>query len=466
MTESIDSATDPQGQPGPSAGVKGLGASEVLRKVVHMSVGLIAFAVRFLGPLWSAVCALVALLFNLFILPRIGGRALWRDGELAAGRSVGIVLYPFSVLLLILFFGSRLEVVAATWGILAFGDGMASLVGMALGRRKLPWNEKKSWLGSSAYVVFGTAAAAVLMWWTAPEAHALHFIIATCFAASVLAAALESAPQGLDDNLGVPLLTGLFLFCLVLTEGRWAEIWGAELGERAAIGFGVNLLLAGAAYAARSVSVSGVIGGVLVGTMIWAFLDWRGFLLLLAFFVLGTACTKLGYRRKAAQGLAQEKGGRRGAGNAFANSGVAALCAMFAATTGIPELFAVAFAAAFATAASDTAASEIGQLYGRRTFLITTLRPVPRGTEGAVSLEGTLAGVAASVVVAGVGVAVGLFGVSPALWVVVAAFVGTTLESLVGATLEKRGLLDNEAVNFLNTLVGALVAAGLWVLLA
>jgi uncharacterized protein (TIGR00297 family) len=83
---------------------------------------------------------------------------------------------------------------------------------------------------------------------------------------------------------------------------------------------------------------------------------------------------------------------------------------------------------------------------------------VPRGTEGAISLEGTLAGIVASVVIAVLGVAAGLYGWRGVLAVVVAAFVGTMFESVVGAALEKRKLLDNEALNFLNTLVGALVA--------
>jgi uncharacterized protein (TIGR00297 family) len=83
-----------------------------------------------------------------------------------------------------------------------------------------------------------------------------------------------------------------------------------------------------------------------------------------------------------------------------------------------------------------------------------------------VSLEGTVAGILASVVVAALGVAGGLFGPLGALVVVLAAFLGTLLESVVGATLERHGLLDNEGVNFLNTLMGALLAVGLGALAA
>jgi uncharacterized protein (TIGR00297 family) len=436
-----------------------LTGGELARKMVHMGVGLIAFSLVYLGSFWSAVLAAGALAFNLFLLPRIGGRRLWREAEVASGSSIGIILYPLCVLLLILIFWNRLEVAAASWGILAFGDGMASVAGMALGRRKLPWNPRKSWVGTIAYVIFGTAAAAVLLRWTAPGLYSWEFALAVAFGAALVAALLESLPQGLDDNIGVPLVSALFLFGLVLTHGRWGGYLETEgLATRLLLAAVVNALLAAVAYKARTVDASGVVGGFLVGFTIWAFLDWQGFLLLLAFFVIGSACTKLGYKRKAAQNLAQEKGGRRGARHAFANAGVATACALFAALTDYPVLFGLAFAASFATAAADTASSEIGQLLGRRTFLITTFRPGARGTEGAVSLEGTLAGIAASLVIAALGALLGLYPWLGVPAIVVAAFVGTTFESVVGAALEKRQLLDNEALNFLNTLVGALVA--------
>src|SRR5215210_3216716 len=174
-----------------------LSRSELLRKVTHMSMGLFAFAVGRLGPIWSALLALTALAFNLFLLPRLGGRRLYRDHEHAAGGSLGIVLYPLAVLILILVFYKRLEVAAATWGILAFGDGMASVAGMTLGRTKLPWNPRKSWAGTIAFAFFGTVAAATLLIWTAPGQYDWPFAFAVCGAAAILAALLESLPQGL-----------------------------------------------------------------------------------------------------------------------------------------------------------------------------------------------------------------------------------------------------------------------------
>jgi uncharacterized protein (TIGR00297 family) len=439
---------------------------ELARKSVHMAVGGVAFAIRPLGPLGSALAALAAVLHNALLFPLYGGRRLWRAGESERGYALGIVLYPVAVLTMVLLYWNRLEVAAAVWGILAFGDGMAGIVGQAIGRgNPLPWNPRKSWAGTIAYLLFGGAGAYVLLRWTAPGVYSAGFALAVAAAAAAFAAWLESQPQGLDDNLGVPLVTSILLLCLLLSRGGWAAFAEPAALSRIAIGLAVNAALAGAAYAARGVDLSGAVAGVVLGTTIWAGLDWRGFLLLFTFFVLGTGATRFGYAAKAAARIAQEKGGRRGARNALAKTSVPALAALFAATTGRPTLFAIAVAGAFATAASDTCSSEIGQVIGRRTFLITTLRPVPRGTEGAVSLEGTLAGVAASLVVGGLGAAVGLYPALGVAAVAVAALVATTLESLAGATLEKRGLLDNEAVNFLNSLAGALVAAGLGALL-
>ena len=438
-----------------------ISGGEIARKLVHMAVGGLAFAIRPLGFWGALACALGAVVHNAFLFPLYGGRKLWRAAEAERGRALGIVLYPVAVTLLVLLFGARLEVAAAAWGILAFGDGMASVVGMTLGRgHPLPWNPRKSWAGTLAFFLFGAAGAALLLLWTAPGRYSTGFALAVAAAAALFAALLESAPQGLDDNLGVPLVTGLLLYCLLLTQGHWGALATPEFQRRAAIGLTVNAALAIAAYAARGVDRSGAAAGILLGTLIWACLDWRGFLLLFAFFVLGTLATKVGYEEKAKRRLAQEKGGRRGAKNALAKTTVPALAALFAATTGHPVLFALAVAGAFATAASDTCSSEIGQVYGRRTFLITNLRPEPRRTQCAISLEGTLAGVAASLVVGATGAAAGLYswlGLAP---VALAALVATTLESLIGATLEQRGLLDNEAVNFLNSLCGALAAVG------
>lgn len=165
--------------------------------------------------------------------------------------------------------------------------------------------------------------------------------------------------------------------------------------------------------------------------------------------------TRIGYGRKQGSGTAQESGGRRGAKNAIANCSVAVLCAILASVTG-NAAFAAAFVASLGAAFADTAESEVGQLSRRPPRLVTTLRKVPPGTDGAVSLPGTLAGVAAAGLTAGLGLGLGLVGGwGAALLVALAAFLGTVADSLVGARLPRLG---NEATNVLCTLVAAALA--------
>src|SRR3990172_13112582 len=103
--------------------------AEIARKAVHVGTGGFALFLRW--PPWTAAAllALFAILFNVFALHRLTGRALLRDGEKSRGFSSGITLYPVAVFLLILVFQGRLDLAAATWGLLAFGDGMAAVGG-------------------------------------------------------------------------------------------------------------------------------------------------------------------------------------------------------------------------------------------------------------------------------------------------------------------------------------------------
>jgi uncharacterized protein (TIGR00297 family) len=165
----------------------------------------------------------------------------------------------------------------------------------------------------------------------------------------------------------------------------------------------------------------------------------------------------MGLARKERLGIAEERGGRRGAGNAIANCGVAAVAAVAAVTTPYPSASLVALVAALTAGGSDTVASEIGKAWGRSTFLVTTFRRVTPGTPGAMSVEGTAAGLAGAVALAGVGAALGLVAASAVLPIVAAATAGALIESALGATLEGPGILNNDMLNFINTAVAAAI---------
>jgi len=168
---------------------------------------------------------------------------------------------------------------------------------------------------------------------------------------------------------------------------------------------------------------------------------------LISLFVLTFAATRFGRKKKEARGVAEARKGRR-ASQIVANLGVAALCASVGWYDGC--------IAALAEATADTVSSEIGQALGGPTWMITTLRRVPPGKDGGVSLAGTIAGIAC----AGVVVVAGSLGhaTSPEKFLIfAAACAGLFFDSLLGATVEKRGWLGNDLVNFGSTIFAAAV---------
>jgi uncharacterized protein (TIGR00297 family) len=248
------------------------------------------------------------------------------------------------------------------------------------------------------------------------------------------------------------------------------------------LGVGLNAILLGLVWIApkKLLTPSGIFHAWLLGVLIWGTLGWPGYLVVAFYFLVGSGVTRIGLAQKEAAGIAEKRSGARGPENVWGSALTAALCALGVGVINsgllkaIPQslvpslqsLLLLGYVASFSTKLSDTSASEVGKAYGKSTFLITTLQPVPRGTEGAVSLEGTLAGVVASIAIAFVGWGVGLIDLLGVVWCVLAALIATNVESVIGATLQtKYTWLTNELVNVLNTLIGVIAAmliAWLW----
>ena len=226
----------------------------------------------------------------------------------------------------------------------------------------------------------------------------------------------------------------------------------------------INAVLIALAQRLPLLTRAGWIHAGVLGTLLLGSLDWRGWWAVVLYLALGSLVTRLGFRRKQAQGLAEARGGRRGPENVWGSAATGASLAVLTVLPAAPvALLLIGFAASFAAKLGDTCGSEIGKRWGRHTLLITSLRPVPPGTEGAVSLEGTAASLAGSALMALLMVALGLVN-GPLLWglVTLVGLVATLLESWIGATLQHRWVwLSNEAVNALQTLIAALMAMGL-----
>jgi uncharacterized protein (TIGR00297 family) len=208
----------------------------------------------------------------------------------------------------------------------------------------------------------------------------------------------------------------------------------------------------------KVLTTTGIYHAWALGITIWGCLGWQGYIVILSYLIVGSGVTRIGKDIKEAKGIAEKRDGARGPENLWGSAATGAICAIGQAIAPNP-LWLLAYTASLSTKLADTTASEIGKAYGKTTYLITTLKPVPAGTEGAVSLEGTIAGIIGSLLIAAIGF-VGLL-TSPwdLLYCAIAAFIATNIESLIGATLqEKYDWLTNELVNGINTTIGAAIA--------
>jgi uncharacterized protein (TIGR00297 family) len=285
----------------------------------------------------------------------------------------------------------------------------------------------------------------------------MTFVLIAPVAAAFAAALVETIPVRLDDNVSVPATAAAVLWIASLASG---DVWSVSSRAVAAAlpwAVAVNAVVAWLGYRARTVTVSGMIGGAVVGIVIFACAGATAWVFLFINFLVASLVSRLGLKRKALLGIAEERGGRRGAGNALANCGVAVAAAVAAVCTPYRAEALLALTAALAAGGSDTVASEIGKAWGRATFLVTSARRVKPGTPGAMSLEGTAAGLVAALGLASTAVALGLIPSSTIPLIVAGATAGALIESALGATLEGPGILNNDMLNFINTAVAAAV---------
>lgn len=249
--------------------------------------------------------------------------------------------------------------------------------------------------------------------------------------------------------------------CAVVIVRHAAGVWNGATPTALGIslGFGLLVLLARAATPMAALT-GGVITAVLTLAPLPGLSSWYHSALpaLLALFLLTFSATRFGRGKKQQLGVAEDKRGRNAA-QVAANLGVAGLGSAAAISHPLPcTCYAVFVTAALAEATADTLASELGEVLGGQPLMVTTRRRVPPGTDGAISLTGTLAGLGGAVLVVLVAAVTLGLGVSDAVCAALGAASGLFVDSLLGATAERRGWLNNDAVNFLSTLVAAVIA--------
>ncbi len=183
---------------------------EEKRQFIHISLLVLAFFLKYLNRWYAILIFLALFLIVLVIVPQLKAKShVYRVSE--NKYSQGALLYFLVLLILVLIF--PLHIVAVSWAILALGDGMATLIGKSFKSYPLPWNKKKTYAGSLAFVFFGTFGAFILLKWMLPEL-SINQAFFLGLKTAVVAAIVESLALDIDDNLTVALSSAVVLYLL------------------------------------------------------------------------------------------------------------------------------------------------------------------------------------------------------------------------------------------------------------
>jgi uncharacterized protein (TIGR00297 family) len=377
----------------------------------------------------------------------------------------------------------------------AAGAAAVAIAGAVAGRAatirapkpKLPWNEDRSWVGLAAFLCAALAASIVALYllpcpWflKSDKTPEWPFVWTLSVLAATTGAALWSLHGPLTPGLRVPLSLSALLWLAAGFLSFATRRLPANTPVQPEIflhALAINGALAAALFLLRFASLPAVILGASFGVIVYFFAQWQGYLLFVLFVGTGSALSRLGLARKNELGVAEPRKGRRGIANAAANLLVPTACCLAYPASGGNPAFLIAYAGAIAAALADTASAEIGVLAKTQPVLITSRQAVAHGTNGAVSRLGMAAALVFCLVVAGVAWASGFLAlVSSATGqassgtmaiagacIVAGGMAGTTVDSLLGATIEDRWFgVGKGVVNFACTLAGAAVAGGLW----
>ncbi|MDB5048935.1 MAG: Protein of unknown function transrane [Fibrobacteres bacterium] len=464
--------------------------AETRRKLAHMAAFWPALFLPWMSPLQALGVTFLLVLMNLFILPR-AARGLYRAEETGMG-ALEIVLYPAALMACVAAFGladaggptvsSALPSAAAgagkhawylplgaAWFALAFSDACIGFACRIFPKGPaLPWNPRKPILA----VCLGALASLLPAW--ALARLALPPLSAGDWSALVffmlVAACAETAWFGVADNLVIPFFISVLI--PLVPNPLWmadGAAGGAVNGlsslpwywALAPIGFGAS------AYLGRMLTLGGAVLGAMM-TLILILADPMLFLFLAGFFALGNLATRFGFARKQALRIAEARGGRRGAAEVFGAMGLAAWMTPLvhaaksgAGTVGPHDRVTAALLVCVAPLIAktmDTVSSEMGKALGGRTVSLRSFRSVPPGSEGGVSLAGTLCGLAAAAAMAAVILPLGWGRCADVLILSAIALLANLFESYWGEWASRRDMDQGPHTNVLMTLVAAVLA--------
>ncbi|CAG0992184.1 hypothetical protein METP3_02723 [Methanosarcinales archaeon] len=356
-----------------------------------------------------------------------------------------------------------LFIIGAAFVITTFGDGIADIIHIIDKEKKQTGNDKQinlkvySAKSSIVFLISGSIFALFIGGWI--SGFTLYVPVGMLIFLSVIGALtgalLESMTKD-EDNIVIPFGSAMVMWLFYMFGYNVDAFYLMKV-------LVFSFVLGYLSYRAHVADVSAMLSATLLGVVIIISSDVNWFFMLLAFFLLGSMFTRYKYNFKLARGIAEGKGGVRGYKNVFSNS-LAGLTLAIA--YGIfpwhGQVLLAAYLGSVATACGDTLASEIGETYKGEPRMITTLKKVKPGTDGAVSILGEKAAFFGALVIALLAFILVPIDLSLVLIVTAGGFIGTNIDSLLGATFQQKGYLTNNGVNLFATISGAIVSGMLY----
>jgi uncharacterized protein (TIGR00297 family) len=401
---------------------------EFTRKLVHISVALLIFFaptlfVTALPPLVLAISFTIVA----YVAIRLG---LLKSLHSVARGAYGTVYYPLAFLVLVLlFWNSHPEIVSLSMLSLGLGDAAAAIVGESIKNPRLfrLTSDKKSIQGSVAMAVTTAVGLTFGIRYFDGTMYTWETMLVAVACSSLVATAWEALSSRALDNLTIPLSVGFVLYYVLVPTPMQNNV---QFG----IGVVLAIIIGVVAFALRFLKASGAVATFLLASLVYGVGGWKWTVPILTFFILSSLLSKMGKSRKEGAESVFEKSGTRDVGQVAANGGVAGIVVLLQYLFQDVNFYPI-YLGTIAAVTADTWGTEIGTYFKGKTLSIITMRRVNPGTSGGVSFAGISGSIlgAALVVLSG-SVWAGLGSVT--VVAIVAGIIGSTADSIVGATVQ------------------------------
>jgi len=397
-------------------------------------------------------------------------------------KSWGIVFFPLSMFILLLFYPADKQIICLSFLILGFSDALAAIVGIKYAKNYFVLiSDKKSLLGSSVFFVVTVAIV-----WIVGSGDYFHPLGGVSLAAyssaqiglialisGIILTAFEMLGAKGSDNILVPVFASLILY-------TFGVFYNPSLINSIFSGLLLGAVAGYASYKLKFLTKDGAVSAFLLAAFVYGYGGWKWTVPILTFFILSSLISKARKKKNKKVDDYFDKSGTRDYMQVLANGGLAGSLVLVYYIYKVEVVY-YAYLVFIAAACADTWSTEIGNYFRGKTVSIVSLKPVHPGVSGGVSLQGSIGGFA--------GAAAVLLSVYP--WIdfnyflplLLFGFMGTVTDSIIGATLQRHfkctncgiiterknhcntpasvhsglGFIDNDTVNLLSCSVSAFV---------